>query len=102
MATRSPRRCAIRNRSLTCSMGTAAYTARAMLRGQASHERVQQARFANVRDDVDNIARGIKVANAQPDNPGLATLNPIFTRVRVARGIRFCAHVAMRRCQTSS
>jgi RND family efflux transporter MFP subunit len=38
-----------------------------------------------VRGHVDSIARGINVANAQPNKEGLATVNPIFTWVRLAR-----------------
>ena len=33
------------------------------------------------------IARGINVANAQPNQQGLATVNPIFTWVRLAQRI---------------
>jgi RND family efflux transporter MFP subunit len=34
---------------------------------------------------VASVARGIKVANAQPDPTGLASVNPIFTWVRLAQ-----------------
>jgi multidrug resistance efflux pump len=37
-----------------------------------------------VRGHVDSIARGINVANAQPNGQGLANVNPIFTWVRLA------------------
>jgi multidrug resistance efflux pump len=36
---------------------------------------------------VDSIARGINVANAQPDQAGLASVNPIFTWVRLAQRV---------------
>lgn len=36
---------------------------------------------------VGSIARGINVANAQPNGQGLATVNPIFTWVRLAQRI---------------
>jgi multidrug resistance efflux pump len=38
-----------------------------------------------VRGHVEGIARGIKVENAQPDPAGLASVNPIFTWVRLAQ-----------------
>jgi RND family efflux transporter MFP subunit len=40
-----------------------------------------------LRGHVDSIARGINVANAQPNGQGLATVNPIFTWVRLAQRI---------------
>jgi multidrug resistance efflux pump len=40
-----------------------------------------------VRGHVDSIARGINVANAQPNGQGLASVNPIFTWVRLAQRI---------------
>ena len=40
-----------------------------------------------VRGHVDSIARGINVANSQPNQQGLATVNPIFTWVRLAQRI---------------
>jgi multidrug resistance efflux pump len=40
-----------------------------------------------VRGYVGSIARGINVANAQPDAQGVATVNPIFTWVRLAQRI---------------
>ena len=40
-----------------------------------------------VRGHVDGIARGITVANAHPDDSGLASVNPIFTWVRLAQRI---------------
>lgn len=40
-----------------------------------------------VRGEVASIARGINVSNAQPDEQGLATVNPIFTWVRLAQRV---------------
>jgi RND family efflux transporter MFP subunit len=40
-----------------------------------------------VRGHVDSISRGINVANAQPNQQGLAAVNPIFTCVRLAQRI---------------
>ena len=40
-----------------------------------------------VRGRVGSIARGINVSNAQPDQQGLATVNPIFTWVRLAQRV---------------
>jgi multidrug resistance efflux pump len=40
-----------------------------------------------VRGHVDSIARAIHVANAQPNSQGVATVNPIFTWVRLAQRI---------------
>ena len=40
-----------------------------------------------VRGHVDSIARAINVANAQPNGQGVATVNPIFTWVRLAQRI---------------
>ena len=40
-----------------------------------------------VRGQVRSISRGINVANAQPDQQGLATVNPIFTWVRLAQRV---------------
>jgi multidrug resistance efflux pump len=40
-----------------------------------------------VRGEVGSIARGITVANAQPDGQGLAAVNPIFTWVRLAQRV---------------
>jgi multidrug resistance efflux pump len=40
-----------------------------------------------VRGHVDCIARGINVANAQPNGQGLANVNPIFAWVRLAQRI---------------
>jgi multidrug resistance efflux pump len=40
-----------------------------------------------LRGHVDSIARAINVANAQPNSQGVATVNPIFTWVRLAQRI---------------
>ncbi|HYB08336.1 MAG TPA: HlyD family secretion protein [Alphaproteobacteria bacterium] len=40
-----------------------------------------------LRGHVASIARGINVANAQPNTQGVATVNPIFTWVRLAQRI---------------
>ena len=40
-----------------------------------------------VRGQVGGVARGINVADAQPDQLGLATVNPIFTWVRLAQRV---------------
>jgi multidrug resistance efflux pump len=46
-----------------------------------------------VRGHVDSIARAINVANAQPNTQGLATVNPIFTWVRLAQRIPVRVHI---------
>jgi multidrug resistance efflux pump len=46
-----------------------------------------------VRGRVDSIARAINVANAQPNNQGVATVNPIFTWVRLAQRIPVRIHI---------
>ena len=46
-----------------------------------------------VRGHVDSIARGINVANAQPNGQGLAEVNPIFTWVRLAQRIPVRIHI---------
>jgi multidrug resistance efflux pump len=40
-----------------------------------------------VRGEVGGVARGIKVSNAQSDPQGLASVNPIFTWVRLAQRV---------------
>jgi multidrug resistance efflux pump len=40
-----------------------------------------------VRGEVAGVARGINIPNAQPDQAGLATVNPIFTWVRLAQRV---------------
>ena len=40
-----------------------------------------------VRGEVAGVARGINVSNAQPNQQGLATVNPIFTWVRLAQRV---------------
>ncbi len=46
-----------------------------------------------VRGHVGSIARGINVANAQPDQQGLAAVNPIFTWVRLAQRVPVRIHI---------
>jgi multidrug resistance efflux pump len=46
-----------------------------------------------VRGHVDSIARGINVANAQPSSSGLASVNPIFTWVRLAQRVPVRVHI---------
>jgi multidrug resistance efflux pump len=46
-----------------------------------------------VRGHVDSIARGINVANAEPNGEGLANVNPIFTWVRLAQRIPVRIHI---------
>jgi multidrug resistance efflux pump len=42
---------------------------------------------------VDSTARAINVANAQPNGQGVATVNPIFTWVRLAQRIPVRIHI---------
>jgi multidrug resistance efflux pump len=46
-----------------------------------------------VRGHVGSIARAINVPNAQPNGLGLATVNPIFTWVRLAQRIPVRIHI---------
>jgi multidrug resistance efflux pump len=46
-----------------------------------------------LRGHVDSIARAIVVSNAQPNNQGIATVNPIFTWVRLAQRIPVRIHI---------
>ena len=46
-----------------------------------------------LRGHVDSIARGINVANAQPNAQGLATVDPIFTWVRLAQRVPVRIHL---------
>jgi multidrug resistance efflux pump len=46
-----------------------------------------------VRGHLDSIARGINVANAQPNGQGLANVNPISTWVRLAQRIPVRVHI---------
>ncbi len=48
---------------------------------------------AIIRGHVNSIARGINVPNAQPNSEGLATVNPIFTWVRLAQRIPVRIHI---------
>jgi multidrug resistance efflux pump len=42
---------------------------------------------AIVRGEVAGVARGINIPNAQPNDQGLAEVNPIFTWVRLAQRV---------------
>lgn len=42
---------------------------------------------------VDSLARGIVVSNAQPGTSGLATVNPVFTWVRLAQRVPVRVHI---------
>jgi multidrug resistance efflux pump len=42
---------------------------------------------------VESIARGINVPNAQPDQTGVASVNPIFTWVRLAQRVPVRIHI---------
>ena len=46
-----------------------------------------------VRGHVQGIARGINIPNAQPNDQGLATVNPIFTWVRLAQRVPVRIHI---------
>jgi len=46
-----------------------------------------------LRGHVVSIARGINVANAQPNQQGLAVVNPVFTWVRLAQRIPVRVHI---------
>jgi multidrug resistance efflux pump len=46
-----------------------------------------------IRGHVDSFARGIEVANAQPDKIGLPSVNPIFTWVRLAQRVPVRIHI---------
>jgi RND family efflux transporter MFP subunit len=46
-----------------------------------------------VRGRVSGVARGINVPNAQPDQAGLASVNPIFTWVRLAQRVPVRIHI---------
>jgi multidrug resistance efflux pump len=46
-----------------------------------------------VRGHVDSIARAINVSNAQPNSQGVASVNPIFTWVRLAQRIPVRIHI---------
>ncbi|MEA2783300.1 MAG: hypothetical protein QOK29_4844, partial [Rhodospirillaceae bacterium] len=46
-----------------------------------------------VHGHVGSVARGINVANAQPDQAGLASVNPIFTWVRLAQRVPVRIHI---------
>ncbi|MGH6937758.1 HlyD family secretion protein [Hypericibacter sp.] len=46
-----------------------------------------------LRGHVDSVARGIDVANAQPDSSGFASVNPIFTWVRITQRVPVRIHI---------
>jgi multidrug resistance efflux pump len=46
-----------------------------------------------LRGRVEGLARGINVPNAQPDASGLASVNPIFTFVRLAQRVPVRIHI---------
>ena len=46
-----------------------------------------------VRGHVGGVARGINIPNAQPDQAGLASVNPIFTWVRLAQRVPVRIHL---------
>jgi multidrug resistance efflux pump len=46
-----------------------------------------------VRGHVGGVARGIDIPNAQPDQSGLASVNPIFTWVRLAQRVPVRIHI---------
>jgi multidrug resistance efflux pump len=46
-----------------------------------------------IRGHVDSIARAIDVSNAQPNSQGVATVNPVFTWVRLAQRIPVRIHI---------
>lgn len=46
-----------------------------------------------LRGHVDSIARAINVPNAQPNHQGIASVNPIFTWVRLAQRIPVRVHI---------
>jgi multidrug resistance efflux pump len=46
-----------------------------------------------VRGHVGGVARGINIPNAQPDSAGLASVNPIFTWVRLAQRVPVRIHI---------
>jgi multidrug resistance efflux pump len=41
----------------------------------------------SIEGHLQSVARGIDVANAQPNKQGLATVNPIYTWVRLAQRV---------------
>ncbi len=46
-----------------------------------------------VRGHIGGVARGINIPNAQPDQAGLASVNPIFTWVRLAQRVPVRIHI---------
>jgi len=58
------------------------------------HAEIKLMGYAQIlRGHVGSIARGINVANAQPNGQGLAAVNPIFTWVRLAQRIPVRIHI---------
>jgi RND family efflux transporter MFP subunit len=65
----------------------------ASIRG-ADHAEIQLLGYEPVvRGHVESVSRGIYVANAQQSQQGLATVNPIFTWVRLAQRVPVRIHV---------
>src|SRR5258706_2258818 len=46
-----------------------------------------------VRGHVDGVARGINIPNAQPNAAGLASVNPVFTWVRLSQPVTVRIHI---------
>src|SRR4030088_306312 len=46
-----------------------------------------------IRGHVGGVARGLNIPNAQPDQAGLASVNPIFTWVRLAQRVPVRIHI---------
>ena len=46
-----------------------------------------------IRGHVESLARGINVPNASPDAAGLASVNPVFTWVRLAQRVPVRVHI---------
>jgi len=65
---------------------------RGILEGDAARIKLM-GRCEVVRGHVESVARGIDVPNAQPDTSGLASVNPIFTWVRLAQRVPVRIHL---------
>jgi RND family efflux transporter MFP subunit len=65
---------------------------RGILEGDAARIKLM-GRGEVVRGHVESVARGIDVPNAQPDTSGLASVNPIFTWVRLAQRVPVRIHL---------
>ena len=46
-----------------------------------------------ISNHVESLARGIAVPNAMPDSAGLASVNPLFTWVRLTQGVPVRVHI---------